>query len=53
MMVAGDTANCPGSAPVPVSATERFGFEAVDAIARLPVTLPADCGANETVNATL
>ena len=39
----GATASWPGrEVPVPVDATERVGFDALELIARLPVTLPAD-----------
>jgi hypothetical protein len=36
----------PGCAPEPVNATENGEFEALLVIAKLPVTPPADCGAN-------
>ena len=38
--VAGDTANCPGALPVPVSATVSVGSEALELTTRLPVALP-------------
>lgn len=36
----------PGAAPVPVSATVSSEFEASLATEKLPLALPADCGAN-------
>jgi len=42
---AGDVAN-PGCAPVPANAIASSGFEALLKIDRLPVTFPADSGAN-------
>jgi len=55
LMAEGPTANWPASAtvPVPVNETERTGFEPLELIARLPVALPPDCGANKTLNVTL
>jgi len=32
----------PGSVPVPVDCTVRLGFDALELITRLPLTLPAD-----------
>ena len=36
----------PGCVPEPVNATENGEFEALLVTAKLPVTSPADCGAN-------
>ena len=36
----------PGCAPEPVSATENGEFAALLVIAKLPIALAADCGAN-------
>ena len=51
--VEGVIVNWPGSAPVPVKGTESVGFELLELIARLPVTLPPACGAKETLKVTL
>jgi hypothetical protein len=53
LIVAGATANDPGSVPVPLDGTEKLGFDPLELIARLPVTLPADWGANNALNVTL
>jgi formylmethanofuran dehydrogenase subunit E-like metal-binding protein len=37
----------------PLSVTPRFGFEAFDAIATLPLKLPADCGVKVTLKDAL
>jgi hypothetical protein len=38
---AGLAVSWPGSVPVPVDGTETVGFDPLELIARLPVTLPA------------
>ena len=53
-MLVGVTASCPTAAvPVPDKGMVRVGFEALDVMVRLPLALPADDGANETVNVVL
>ena len=37
----------------PLRLTFRVGFEALEVMSKLPVVLPTDCGANETVNVAL
>jgi hypothetical protein len=49
----GATAKAPGATAVPVIANPRSALEALDTIARLPVTLPADVGAKVTWNVEL
>jgi hypothetical protein len=52
--VAGVTASTPAvTVPVPVNGMVRVGFDALDVIVTLPLTLPADSGANVTVKFTL
>ena len=43
----------PGVTPVPDKGTVRVGFEALDVMVRLPLALPAEDGANETLNVVL
>ena len=43
----------PGEIPVPDSGMVRVGFEASDVMVTLPLALPADDGANETLNVAL
>lgn len=51
---AGETANWPDiEVPVPVNETEELGFDPEEVIARLPVSLPAEEGANEALTVTL
>jgi len=45
--------SAPGVTAVPESGMVRVGFEAFDVTVRLPVALPADCGANATVKVAL
>ena len=53
-MVVGLTASCPTAAvPLPESGMVSVGFEASDVIVRLPLALPADDGANETLKVAL
>ena len=52
LTLAGDTPNCPGATPVPVSGTCSVGFEAFDVATRLPLTLPPACGAKMTLKFT-
>ncbi len=53
-IVVGVTDSCPVAAvPVPDNGIVRFGFEASDVTLRLPLALPADEGANETLNVAL
>src|SRR5437588_13112522 len=51
-MVPGETANCPGAAPVPVKLNDTVGFDALEVIASAPVTAPLACGVNVTLNVT-
>jgi hypothetical protein len=44
-ILAGATVRAPGATAVPVMANARFAFDALETIARLPVTLPAVVGA--------
>lgn len=50
LTVDGLTFSCPEEAPIaePLKAMLRMGFEASDAMAMVPLTLPVDCGANMT-----
>jgi len=51
---AGVTVNCPDTeVPVPVNETEELEFDPVEVMARVPVSLPADGGANEALKVTL
>ena len=53
-MVVGATASCPTAAvPVPDKEMVRVGFEALDVMVRLPLALPADDGANDTLKLVL
>ena len=45
--------SAPGVTPVPDRGMVRVGFGALEVIVRLPLTLPADDGANETLNVAL
>ena len=45
--------NVPGVTPVPDRGMVRVGFEALEVMVRLPLALPADDGANETLNVAL
>jgi hypothetical protein len=45
--------SCPGVVPVPDSGTFRPELDALDVIARLPLTLPPDVGENVTLKLTL
>jgi hypothetical protein len=47
-ILAGATLRAPGATAVPVIANARFVSDALETIARLPVTLPAVVGANVT-----
>jgi hypothetical protein len=40
-------------APVPDRGTEKLGFDPLELIARVPVTFPAVCGANDALKVTL
>jgi hypothetical protein len=53
LRVDGVTVNWPGIAPVPVNGTESVGFEPLELIPRLPLTLPPACGAKETLKVML
>jgi hypothetical protein len=54
-MVDGAIVSWPGctSVPVPVNCTEREGFAPLELNKRLPVIIPPDGGANETLKVTL
>lgn len=50
----GETANVPGRTPVPASDTDSIGSEALEAMPRVPLILPPDCGAaKETLKVAL
>ena len=49
----GFTASCPEAVPVPESGMFNVGFEAFEAIARLPLSPAADGGVKMTVKVTL
>lgn len=51
--LAGFAPNVPGVTPVPVSGMVKLGFAALEVITTFPVTLPAEVGANLTVNVVL
>jgi hypothetical protein len=46
----GETASCPGAAPVPLRFTDNEGFDPFDTTASDPLATPPDCGANVTLN---
>ena len=53
-MVVGATESCPiATVPVPDKGIVRVGLEALDVMLTLPLALPADDGANETLNVAL
>ena len=43
----------PGATPVPDSAMLRVGFDPSERIVTVPLALPLDCGAKDTVNVVL
>jgi hypothetical protein len=45
--------SAPGVTAVPDNGIVRVGFEALDVMVKLPLALPADCGANVTVKVAL
>jgi len=45
--------SAPGASPVPESGTVNVGFDAFEVIVTLPLTAPADVGANETLKVAL
>jgi len=52
--VVGLTASCPTAAvPLPDRGIARVGFDALEVMVRLPLALPADDGANETLKVAL
>lgn len=53
LKVAGETVNCPAAVPVPESEIVRLGLEALETTEMLPVTAPADWGANIALNVML
>lgn len=50
---AGVSCNCPAAAPVPESPIASCGFEALDAIDRVPELVPVAVGVKTTANVTL
>jgi hypothetical protein len=50
LAVVGVSVSCPCEVPVPDRPIARFGFEALEVIETLPVTLPATVGENDAVN---
>ena len=53
LRLVGFAPSVPGVTPLPESGTVRVGFEAFDVTVRLPLALPADVGANDTLNVAL
>jgi len=53
LRLAGLAPSVPGVTPVPDSGMVRVGFDAFDVRVTLPLALPADDGANETVKVAL
>jgi len=54
LRLVGETASVPGRVPVPVSATDSAGPEALEVMARVPLMLLPDCGAaKETLKVAL
>jgi hypothetical protein len=53
LKLVGETDNWPCAVPVPESGTFRAGLDAVDVMAKLPLTLPPDVGENVTLKLTL
>lgn len=53
LKLVGETDNWPCAVPVPESGTFRAGLDALDVMARLPLTLPPDVGENMTLKLTL
>ena len=52
-MLLGFAPRPPGEVPVPDKGIVRVGLEALDVMLTLPLALPADDGANETLNVAL
>ncbi len=50
LIVVGLSPSMPGATPVPVRLIVRLGLEPLLVIVTLPVGVPADCGANTTLN---
>ena len=53
LRVVGSAPSVPGVTPVPDKGIIRVGFEAFDVMVMLPLALPADDGANNTVKLAL
>ena len=53
LRLVGFAPSVPGATPVPDNGMLRVGLEALDVTVTLPLALPADDGANETVNVAL
>jgi len=53
LRVVGFEPTAPGVTAVPDNGMVRVGFEALEVTARLPLALPADCGANVTEKVAL
>jgi hypothetical protein len=53
LIVAGETASCPGALPDPLSGMDSVGSEALELATMFPVTLPPVSGAKVTANVTL
>jgi len=53
LRLVGFAPSVPGVTPVPDNGMLNVGFEALDVIVTLPLTLPADDGVNETVKVAL
>ena len=52
-MVVGFAPNVPGVTPEPDNGIVRVGFDAFEVMVRLPLALPADDGAKETLKVAL
>ena len=53
LRLVGFAPSVPGVTPLPDSGMLKVGFEALDAIVRLPLALPADDGLNDTLKVAL
>jgi len=53
LKLAGNAVSAPGATPVPESGSVSEGLDAFELMVTVPLALPADCGANVTVNAML
>ena len=49
----GVTDSCPGAIPLPLNGTERFGLDALEVMASVPLALPPAAGVKVTLNVKL